>query len=149
MVVLQTWCSWRRRSSVDPKVHLSLNWGSEGFGTRQVATSRTENFKCWWSIPALCCRERGSTVSLPSRKATSWQKLELDSAEVLMENNSTMYYEFQESGSFNYILSNNYYLVIVIAVSVCLHTENPFPLSRDSKCMYWFSLQSWATICIF
>lgn len=93
--------------------------------------------------------ELGSTTPLPSHEATSRQKLGLDSPEVLMENNSTMCYEFQESGFSNYILSNNYYLVIVIALSVCLHRENPFTLSRDSKWMCWFSLQSWATVCVF
>lgn len=30
---------------MDPKVHLRLNWGSEGFEGSQVAASRTENLE--------------------------------------------------------------------------------------------------------
>lgn len=100
MVVLQTRRSLRRRSFTDPEVHLSLNLGTEDFWGSQVAASRTENLEVLVEQPCpgvpyaaeRMPREGGSHYRLTGQLT----ELEFESAKVLMQNNSTKYYEFYE-----------------------------------------------------
>lgn len=107
--------------------------------------------KWWWSSPALGFHvlHRAGLYDIATSSWGNFLMRNLNSMHLKSQWKITQCVMFCESGFLNTILFSNYWpVMVVVAPSVCPYRERPFALNRESKWICWFSLQSWAKICI-